>query len=202
MKTLLTITSILLLTLACNNGEKTNSGKNKKAQMNTSKAELMEQTTGTPITSENIVDVLEIQRIFSALTNACDSQQWEVIRDILVNDVKTTIGEEKGKSSVKNKEEIIARWKGFYESTEKLIIHHVTSNERIFFEDTNNATAYSKGVIIVENTPAGEYASEDDTLLMHRWINYELGVTKIDNRWKVNKVMVEYLVEEAESLEK
>lgn len=163
------------------------------------KIEIMEQTTGTPITNENLVDVLEIQRVFSALTNACDSKQWGVIQDILQDDVKTTIGEEKGSSRVKNKVEIIDRWKGFYESADMLIIHHVTSNERVFFEDADNATVYSKGVIIVENTPAGEYASEGGTLLMHRWINYELGVCRINNEWKVNKVMVEYLVEEAES---
>lgn len=162
----------------------------------------MEKTAGTPITNENLADVLEIQRLTSALTNACDSQQWSVIRDILVDDVETTIGEEKGKSSVKNKEEIVKRWKGFYDNADNLIIHHVTSNDRIFFKDANNAEVFSKGVIIVRNMPAGEYASEGGALLMHRWVKYEFGATKIDNRWRINKVMVEYLVEEAESLKK
>lgn len=157
---------------------------------------------GTPITSENVVDVLEIQRIVSVLTDGVDSQQWGVIRDALEDKVDTTIGEtEPGVSSVKSEDEIINRWKGFYESTEKLIIHHVTANERVFFNDSNNATVFSKGVIVVENTPAGEYASSGGTLRLHRWVNYEFGLTKTDNGWKVNKVLVDYLVQEASSLE-
>lgn len=187
---------------SCNTPAKENSVNKNNTTMSTEKIEVMEKTSGTPITNENLVDVLEIQRLTSALTNACDSQQWNVILDILVDEVETTIGEEKGKSSVKNKEEIVKRWKGFYDSAEHLIIHHVTSNDRIFFKDANNAEVFSKGVIIVRNTSAGEFASEGGTLLMRRWVKYEFGVTKVNNRWKVNKVMVEYLVEEAESLKK
>ena len=56
-------------------------------------------------------------------------------------------------------------------------------------------------MIIVDNTPAGAYAANGGTLRMHRWISYEIGTTRTDNGWKVNKVMVEYLVEEVASLE-
>ena len=100
-----------------------------------------------------------------------------MIRDILFDNVHTTIGEEPGESTMKSKEEIIERWKNSYESAEKLIIHHVTSNERVFFHDPDNATVFSKGVIVVDNTPAGAYASNGGTLRMHRWINYEIGAT-------------------------
>ena len=43
---------------------------------------------------------------------------------------------------------------------EKLVIHHVTSNDRIFFEDADTATVFSKGVIVLENTPAGKFADD------------------------------------------
>lgn len=156
---------------------------------------------GTPITEENLVDVLEIQRVTGALTNAVDSQQWDVARDILEDEVDTTIGErERGASSVKSDDEIVARWKGFYDSAETLVIHHLTANERILFDDPNNATVFSKGVIVVENTPAGEFAESGGMLRLHRWVNYEFGVTRTDGGWKVNKVLVDYLVEEFSSL--
>ena len=48
---------------------------------------------------------------------------------------------------------------------------------------------------------AGEFASSGGTLRMYRWVNYELGATRTDNGWKVNKVLVDYLVQEANSLE-
>ena len=35
---------------------------------------------------------------------------------------------------------------------------------------------------------------------MYRWINYEFGLTRTNNGWKVNKVLVDYLVQEANSL--
>ena len=77
----------------------------------------------------------------------------------------------------------------------------MTSNERVFFDDSNNATVFSKGVIVLENTPAGEYAESGGTLRGYRWINYEFGLRRADNGWKVNKVLVDYLVQEFNSLE-
>ena len=124
-----------------------------------------------------------------------------MVRDILEDRVDTTIGEtEPGVSRVKSEDEIATRWKKFYDNAETLVIHHVTSNERVFFDDPNNATAFSKGVIVVENTPAGAYAESGGTLRMYRWVNYEFGLTRTDNGWKVNKVLVDYLVQEANSL--
>lgn len=159
------------------------------------------KTLGTPITSENIVDVLEIQRVVNNLSLGVDTQQWDVVADLLVDQIETTIGEPvNGGSKVKSEQEILTRWKGFYETAEKLVIHHVTSNERVFFNDADNAEVFSKGVIVLENTPAGDFADDGGTLRGYRWINYELGVTRTDDGWKVNKVNVEYLVQEFESL--
>lgn len=159
------------------------------------------KSLGTPITSENLVDVLEIQRVVTNLTDAVDSQHWSVVRDILEDKVDTTIGEtEPGVSRVKSEDEIATRWKNFYDNAEILVIHHVTSNERVFFDDPNNATVFSKGVIVVENTPAGAYAKSGGTLRMYRWVNYEFGLIRTNNGWKVNKVLVDYLVQEANSL--
>ena len=85
------------------------------------------KSLGTPITLENLVDVLETQRVVANLTDAVDSQRWGVVRDLLEDKVDTTIGETKpGVSRVKSKDEILSRWKGFYESAEKLVIHHAS----------------------------------------------------------------------------
>lgn len=156
---------------------------------------------GTPITSENIVDVLEIKCITANLTNAADSEYWDEVRDILDDEVDTTIGEtEPGVSSVKTSAEIVTRWAGFFNNAERFVMHHITSNERIFFEDTDNATVYSKGVITLENNPAGEFAESGGTLCGYRWVSYEIGLTRKNNGWKVNKVLVEYKIQEFDSL--
>lgn len=160
------------------------------------------KSLGTPITSENVVDVLEIQRVISNLTDAADTERWNVVRDILADKVDTTIGETKpGVSRVKTADEIATRWAGFFDNADRFVMHHVTSNERVFFDNPNNATVFSKGVIVLENTPAGEYAKSGGTLRGYRWISYEFGLTKADKGWKVNKVLVDYHVQEFDSLE-
>lgn len=160
-----------------------------------------QKSLGTPITAENVVDILEIQRVVTNLTDAADTERWDVVRDILADKVDTTIGEtESGVSRVKTSDEIATRWESFFTSTDRFVMHHVMANERVFFEDSNNATVYSKGVIVVENTPAGEFASEGGMLRGSRWVTYEFGVTKSGDSWKVNKVLVGYIVEEWDSL--
>nr|WP_254436040.1 nuclear transport factor 2 family protein [Ruegeria arenilitoris] len=162
---------------------------------------LADKTLGTPITAENIVDVLEIGRTVTNLTLSVDTQQWDVTADLLDGDIETTIGEPvNGAPVVKSEEEILTRWKSFYETAEKLVIHHVTSNNRIFFEDADTATVFSKGVIVLENTPAGKFADDGDTLRGYRWLDYEIGVHRTDAGWKVHKVNVTYLVQEFDSL--
>ncbi|MEM7121682.1 MAG: nuclear transport factor 2 family protein [Pseudomonadota bacterium] len=159
-----------------------------------------DKSLGQPITSENIVDVLEIQRVVTNLTLAVDTAKWDVVADLLEPELETTIGEPVNAPSVmKTEDEILARWRGFYESAERIVIHHVTSNERIYFNDADNADVYSKGVIVLENTPAGQYTEDGGMLRGYRWVNYEFGVTRTDAGWKVNKVNVEYLVQEFES---
>ena len=160
------------------------------------------KSLGTPITPENVVDVLEIRRVASNLSDGVDNQRWDVVHDLLQDEVYTTIGEtEPGAARVKSEEEIVTRWKSFYRNAKTLVIHHVTSNERVFFDGPDNATVFSKGVIVVENTPAGKYAASGGTLRLYRWVNYEIGVTRTRAGWKVNKILVEYLAQEASSLE-
>ncbi|WP_170333832.1 nuclear transport factor 2 family protein [Ruegeria arenilitoris] len=162
---------------------------------------LVNKTLGTPISAENIVDVLEIQRTATNLTLSVDTQQWDVTADLLDGDIETTIGEPvNGAPVVKSEEEILTRWKGFYETAEKLVIHHVTSNDRVFFEDADTATVFSKGVIVLENTPAGDFADDGGTLRGYRWVDYEIGVHRTVDGWKVHKVNVTYLVQEFDSL--
>ena len=159
-----------------------------------------DKSLGHPITMENVVDVLEIQRVTTNLTLAVDTAKWDVVADILQPELETTIGEPVNAPSVmRTEDEILARWKGFYESAERIVIHHVTSNERIYFNDEDNADVFAKGVIVLENTPAGEFAEDGGMLRGSRWVNYEFGVTRTDAGWKVNKVNVEYLVQEFES---
>ena len=160
------------------------------------------KSLGTPITAKNVVDVLEIQRVASNLSDAVDSQHWDVVKNILTGKVDTTIGEtEPGVSKVKSEDEIVTRWKGFYDSAEKLVIHHVTSNERVYFDNSDNATVFSKGVIVVENTPAGAFAENGGTLRGYRWVSYEVGLTRNEDGWKVNKILVDYKAQEFNSLE-
>lgn len=159
------------------------------------------KSLGTPITAENLADILEIQRVVTNLTLGVDTEQWDVVADLLHGDIETTIGQPANSAPVvKSEDEILERWKGFYEAAEKIVIHHVTSNERVFFNDPDNAEVFSKGVIVVENTPAGDFAEEGGTLRGYRWVNYEFGVTRTDAGWKVNKVNVEYLAQDWTSL--
>lgn len=156
---------------------------------------------GSPITSDNIVDVMEIQRTLTNLTDAADNARWDELNVIFADKVLTTIGEPAGgKPKIKPKAEIIKRWKGFFSTAKRFIMHHFTANERIYFTDKNNALINSKGVIALENTPAGAHAEEGGTLRMYRWINYDFGVVRTGKGWKVNKVVVHYLIQEADSL--
>ncbi|MCY9856178.1 nuclear transport factor 2 family protein [Vibrio mediterranei] len=156
---------------------------------------------GTPITMENVVDVMEVQRVVANLTDSADSARWNHVRELLDDKVDTTIGEtEPGVSKVKSNEEIATRWAAFFENADRFVMHHITSNERVFFEDKNNVTVYSKGVITLENTPAGAYAEDGGTLRGYRWVSYEFGLTRKTKGWKVNKVFVEYKMEEFDSL--
>ena len=164
--------------------------------------EIVKKHMGSPITSENIVDVLEIQRVVTNLTSAADGARWDEVRAILADNVDTTIGETTpGVSSVKTSEEIATRWAGFFDNAERFVMHHVTSNERVYFENSNRASVFSKGVIIVENTPAREYADQGGTLRGYRWVSYEFGVNRTSEGWEVDKVLVTYHVQEWDSLE-
>lgn len=162
---------------------------------------MLNKSLGSPITAENMLDVLEIQRTVTNLTLSVDTQQWDVTADLLDGEIETTIGQPENSGSVVTPEaEILARWQGFYEAADKMVIHHVTSNERVYFIDADTADVFSKGVIVVENTPAGEFAEDGGTLRGYRWVDYEIGVHRTEDGWKVHKVNVTYLAQEWDSL--
>ncbi|MEM9422333.1 MAG: hypothetical protein AAF986_07510 [Pseudomonadota bacterium] len=60
---------------------------------------------------------------------------------------------------------------------------------------------FSKGVIVGITGPAGDHAKDGGTLKTFRWIDYEFGFTRTEDGWKVNRLLVDYIVNEAFSLE-
>ncbi|WP_305985700.1 nuclear transport factor 2 family protein [Roseibium sp. MMSF_3544] len=156
---------------------------------------------GSPITSENIADVFEMQRIASVLGDGFDREDWDAIITFFADEVSTTSGAAvKGVPEIKTKEQIVTRWESLYSSVDELIVHHFTSNERVFFHDKDNASMFSKGVIVGLTTPGGDKATTGGTLKTFRWIDYEYGFTRTEDGWKVNKLLVDYIVDEAVSL--
>lgn len=157
------------------------------------------QSLGTPITAKNIVDVMEISRVLSNLVAAADGARWDEVEFILTDKVDTTIGATPPSTHVLTDKQITERWAGFFNSADKFVMHHVLANERVTFEDADNASVTSKGVIAVENTPAGEFADEGGMLRGTRWVTYKFGLTRSGNSWKVNKVHVIYHIQEWDS---
>lgn len=157
------------------------------------------KSLGIPITSENLVDVLEIQRVIANLVAAADGARWDEVEYILTDKVDTTIGATPPSTHVLTDKQITDRWAGFFKNADRFVMHHILANERINFDDSNNASVTSKGVIVVENTPAGEFAKEGGMLRGSRWVTYKFGLDRSGNSWKVNKVHVIYHVEEWDS---
>ena len=148
------------------------------------------ESQGTPITSENIVDVLEIQRVIDAQVNAYDSQDWQLAKSLMTEEFETTVGQE-GTGMMKA-DDFLGRAKTYHEAAEEFVTHHSNSGYRVFFHDKDHATVFARGVIIVKNTPAGEYAKEGGTLQMERWNSYEYGVVRTSEGWKINKILITY----------
>lgn len=186
----------LILLLNCQNKKstmKTTSNNN----TNISKNEMMK---GTPITNENIVDVLEIQRVIDAQVNAYDNQDWDIAKSFMTEEFETTVGQE-GTGMMKA-DDFLGRAKTYHKTAEAFVTHHSNSGYRIFFIDKNQATAFARGVIIVKSTPAGEFAKEGGTLQMERWNSYEYGLIRTSEGWKINKILITYNNDKATSLPK
>lgn len=169
------------------------------AEKNKTTEETTMQSLGTPITAENLVDVLEIKRVITNLVAAADGARWDEVEYILTDKVDTTIGATPPSTHVLTDKQITERWAGFFKNADRFVMHHILANERITFDDADNASVTSKGVIVVENTPAGEYAEQGGMLRGSRWVTYKFGLTRSGNSWKVNKVHVIYHVEEWDS---
>ena len=148
---------------------------------------------GTPITSENIVDVLEIQRVIDSQVNAYDAQEWETARSLMTEEFETNLGR-KDTSMVKS-QDFLNGAKGYYATLEQFLTHHSNSGYRIFFHDKDNVTAFCRGVIIVKRTPGGEYGEEGGSLRMERYNSYNYGLVRTSEGWKINRILIKYNVD-------
>ncbi|OSY89331.1 hypothetical protein WH52_01460 [Tenacibaculum holothuriorum] len=184
MKKVLIIASITMMMLNCKKQE--SKMENPKSNIEISKNEMMK---GTLITNENIVDVLEIQRVIDAQVNAYDNQDWDIAKSFMTDEFETTVGQE-GTGMMKA-DDFLGRAKTYHENAEEFVTHHSNSGYRIFFNDKDHATAFARGVIIVKSTPAGEY-EEGGTLQMERWNSYEYGLKRTSEGWKINKILITY----------
>lgn len=154
--------------------------------------------SGTPITAENLVDVLNIQRIIDAQVDAYDRQDWELARFYMTEEFETTVGQDG--TGVMRTDDFLGRAQGYVANADHFLTQHTNSGYRIFFHDENNATAYARGAIIVMNSPAGEFADEGGTLRIERWNHYEYGVVRTDEGWKINKILITYNADNFTSL--
>lgn len=145
---------------------------------------------GTPITTDNLADVLEIQRVIDAQVDAYDRQDWDLARFFLTDAFETTMGQD-GVATIEA-DAFIDRAKGYYETIEEFVTHHSNSGYRIFFHDKDHATAFARGVIIVKSAPGGDYAENGGSLRMERWNSYEYGVERTPDGWKINKILITY----------
>ena len=157
---------------------------------------------GSPITAENVVDVLEIQRVIDAQVDAYDNQQWKLARSFMMENFKTNVGQKNGGVNMMKSDAFLDRAKGYHKNTKEFVTHHSNSGYRVFFHDKNNASAFARGVIIVKSTPGGEHAKDGGSLRMERYNSYEYGVVKTTEGWKINKIMITYNADKITSLPK
>lgn len=152
---------------------------------------------GTPITADNMVDVLNIQRIIDAQVDAYDRQDWDMARSYMTEEFETTVGQEG--TGMMRADDFLGRAQGYVANADHFLTQHTNSGYRIFFHDENNATAYARGSIIVMNSPAGEFADDGGTLRIERWNHYEYGVVRTDVGWRINKILITYNSDSFES---
>ena len=145
------ILSLVLFSLCsltnCSSGEFEQNSKIKDNENIMENFKQKAEIQGTPITSENIVDVLEIQRVIDAQVDAYDTQQWELARSLMAEEFETNIGQES--TGMMKSDDFLDRAKGYHATLEEFVTHHSNSGYRIFFHDKNNVTAFARGVIIV-----------------------------------------------------
>lgn len=145
---------------------------------------------GTPITVENLVDVLEIQRVIDAQVDAYDRQEWELARSFMTDEFKTTMGQDG--IGMFASDAFLERARNYHETADEFVTHHSNSGYRVFFHDEDNVTVFARGVIIVKSTPGGDYAADGGSLRMERWNSYEYGLERTPEGWKINKIIITY----------
>lgn len=50
---------------------------------------------GTPVTQQNVAQVMEIQRVADTMSNAVDAKDWDLVRLLMTDDVETSLGSDK-----------------------------------------------------------------------------------------------------------
>lgn len=152
---------------------------------------------GTPITAENLVDVLEITRVADAMSNAVDAKEWELVRSFTTDRIETSFGQAKGKTMPAD--DLIATFKKNLGPAEKES-HHMRTNQRIYFEGADDAKMYSRGHIIVTTTPGGEFKDKGGKLLFQNFVRYEHSLVRTDNGWKIDSIKTESIATTTTSL--
>lgn len=118
----------------------------------------------------------------------------------MAEEFETTVGQE-GTGMMKT-DDFLGRAKAYHKSAEEFVTHHLNLGYRVYFNDKDNTTVFARGVIIVKNTPAGEFAKEGGTLQMERWNSYEYGLIRTLEGWKINKILIIYNNDKITSLPK
>lgn len=154
--------------------------------------------SGTPITSENLVDVLNIQRVLDAQVDAYDRQDWDLARFYMTEMFETTVGQDG--NGMMAADDFLGRAQAYHAAADHFVTQHTNSGYRIFFHDENNATAYARGAIIVVTTPGGDFADDGGSLRIERWNSYEYGVERTGAGWKINKILITYNADTFQSL--
>lgn len=152
---------------------------------------IAEETTiaGSPVTAENMVDVLEIMRITDAMSNAVDAKDWDLVRSFTTDEITTTLGQD-GVVTIPA-DDMIATFVTNM-GPDAMASQHMRSNQRVFFHSPDEATMHSKGVILVTVSPGGEFADDGGTLVMQNFVSYEHGFVRTAEGWKVQSVLTEY----------
>lgn len=152
---------------------------------------------GTQITPENTADVLEIQRIADAMSNALDAKDWVLVRSFTTETVETSIGPD-DVVAVPADEMVAGFERGL--SSEEIATQHMRTNQRIHFISEDEAVMYSTGLVVARTHPGGDYAADGGSLLVENWIRYEQGLVRTPDGWKINRIQSEYFATKTTSL--
>ena len=141
---------------------------------------------GSRITPENAAAVMELKRLADAMSNAVDAKDWELVRSFTTDEIVTSLGLEA--PELMPVDNLVDLFRTNLDA-EDMSSHHMRSNHRVFFHDSDHATMFSTGVVISVKSPGGEHEAEGGKLLNESWLRYEHGFLKTESGWKVTKIV-------------